>query len=180
MVVKVSPSSDDKAPSANLQQPTCAPNYCSPQPKFFGDGSDGPLVVDEQETIKVNHYAFVKGTAKESTKALVVSSTKGIQVGREICIMQMKGDNVGQSMFARVTAINTLKSTLSIDVPVLFRCSSEGMDRCQVVTVPHYTNVTLKQAAQIRGGPWNGRTGGVIVFRASEQVGRYNTLKCPH
>jgi hypothetical protein len=170
------PKRGSRASSAS-QQPT----FCSPRLKFFGDGSDGPLVVDDQDTIKVNHYVSVKGTARETTKMLFVRSTDSIRVGSEICIVQMRGHNVGQAMFARVITVNAFMNTLSIDIPMRFECSSEGLNRCQVVTVPHYTNVTLKRAAQIVGAPWHGHQGGVIMFRASEYVRRYNSRnQCPY
>ena len=138
----------------------------------FGDGYDGELVVPQdscKSSVVVNYYAIAKGHNPKGTSSISVSDTKLFRVGREVCVMQMKGNNAGTSMFARVVAKN--ENNLTLNVGLDFNCSTSGsVDRCQVVTVPHFTTVILEAEATLTGRQWNGYTGGVIVFRAKKKV----------
>ena len=126
--------------------------------------------MNEAEAIKVNKYArvlqdFIKGSTK-----LKVSCTEIFTTGKEVYIIQMKGSNDSQSMFARVVTIDHKSSIITINEELAFDCNSTGSNRCQAVTVPHFENVTLKARATIYGAPWNGYSGGVIVFRSKQVV----------
>ena len=141
----------------------------------FGDGYDGELVVPSYESRIVNYYATVEGHNPKGSRSISVSDTKMFKVGREVCVMQMKGSNAGASIFAGVTAKD--KTNLTLNVELTFICSTSGsVDRCQVVTVPHFTTVTLEAEATLTGMRWNGKVGGVIVFRAKEKVSSFNCI----
>ena len=136
---------------------------------LFGNGYDGELVVPLYESRIVNYYAIVKGHNPKGVRSISVSDTKMFKVGREVCVIQMKGNNTGASTFARVVSKDNNKLTLNVGLT--FNCSTTGsLDRCQVVTVPHFTTVTLESGAKLIGRPWTGYTGGLIVFRAKEKV----------
>ncbi len=40
----------------------------------------------------------------------------------------------------------------------------------QVIRVPEYTRVHVQKGASLRAEPWDGRTGGVLVFLATETL----------
>ena len=82
----------------------------------------------------------------------------------------MKGTNAGESMFARVKTVDFKRSFIIINAGLTFDCNSTETNRCQVVTVPHFVNVTLNGRAIISGTHWNGETGGIIVFRSKNMV----------
>ena len=88
----------------------------------------------------------------------------------------MKGSNAGESMFARVTTVDFNRSFIIISAGLTFDCSSTESNRCQVVTVPHFVSVTLKDQATISGASWNGETGGIIVFRSKNMVWKCTPL----
>ena len=136
---------------------------------LFGNGYDGELVVPLYESRIVNYYAIGKGHNPKGSRSISVSDTKMFEAGREVCVIQMKGNNAGASAFARV--VTKEKNTLTLNVGLTFNCSTtDCADRCQVVTVPHFTTVTLETEARLTGRPWTGYTGGVIVFRANKMV----------
>ena len=134
---------------------------------WFGDGKDGNLVISPYESRFVNYYATADG--RKGNNCVSLSNTKVFKVGREVCVIQMKGNNAGSNMFARVVGKD--KNKLALNVGLTFNCSTTGsVDRCQVVTVPHFSTVTLKTEATLTGRRWDGNTGGVIIFRANEKV----------
>ena len=118
----------------------------------------------------MNKFARVLKISIKGSKQITVSSTNIFTAGKEVYIIQMKGSNDSQSMFARVVTVDSKNSTIIINAGLTFHCNSTGSNRCQVVTVPHFENVTLKARATISGGPWNGETGGIIVFRSKQIV----------
>ena len=127
-------------------------------------------MVNAPDNIKVNKFAQVLKITRKGINKLIVNRTNIFAVGREIYIIQIKGSNAGESMFARVTNVDSDNSVIMISAGLTFNCNSTGASRCQVVTVPHFAFVTLKDRAVISGVPWNGRTGGIIVFRSKKQV----------
>ena len=140
---------------------------------YFGTGADGALVVHDAQHLKINLFAPVLQTTPKGSANLKVNPIDIFAQEKEVYIIQMKGDNAGQSMFARVTSVDSRKSSITISSGLTFTCSSSGINRCQVVTVPHYTNVTLKSRAVISAAPWNGYTGGIIVLRSQGKVLRH-------
>ena len=149
--------------TSNNEDPTTAMEKA-----LFGDGHDGDLVVSLYESRIVNYYAIAKGHNPRGSRSISVSDSNVFKVGREVCVIQMKGRNAGASTFARVVTKD--KNTLTLNVGLTFNCSTaDNVDRCQVVTVPHFTTVTLREA-KLSGRPWTGYTGGLIVFRAKKKV----------
>ncbi|XP_062506885.1 uncharacterized protein LOC134183391 isoform X2 [Corticium candelabrum] len=138
--------------------------------KHFGTGLDGTLVVNEAETIKVNRYARVLQISTKGSTKIEVSCTEIFTTGKEVYIIQMKGSNDSQSLFARIVYVDHKNSIITINTELTFNCNSTGNNRCQVVTVPHFENVTLKARATITAAPWNGDSGGIIVFRSKQIV----------
>jgi hypothetical protein len=136
---------------------------------LFGSGFDGELVVPEYETKIVNYYAIAKGHNEKGSSSISVSDTKRFRIGREVCVIQMKGKNAGALVFARVVSKDNDSLTLNVGLP--FNCTTNGkVDRCQIITVPHFTTVTLESEATLTGRLWTSYVGGVIVFRASKKV----------
>ena len=95
-----------------------------------------------------------------------------LSFGVEILVIQTKGKEAGSSLFVRIVRIDRTKLVLHINAKLTFTCNSQGSERCQVVTVPHYSNVYVSSGGSITGRAcnWDGDKGGVIVLRASVKV----------
>ena len=120
--------------------------------------------------MKVNKFARVLHTAAKGSSKLKVDRSRIFAARKEVYIIQMKGTNAGESMFAKVQRVDYKNSIVTISAGLTFNCATTGTNRCQVVTVPNYLKVTLKDRATISGASWNGHTGGVLLFRSKLPV----------
>ncbi|XP_062506324.1 PE-PGRS family protein PE_PGRS4-like [Corticium candelabrum] len=159
----------DFAPTTEISTQNTTAWRFSPD-EYFGTGKDGTLVVNELDTVRINKFAQVLKVTKKGSKKLKVNRVNIFTAGKEVYIIQMKGSNAGESMFARVTTVDFNRSFIIISAGLTFDCSSTESNRCQVVTVPHFVSVTLKDQATISGASWNGETGGIIVFRSKNMA----------
>ena len=118
----------------------------------------------------MNQFAQVLRTAAKGSNRLRVDRSSIFAARKEVYIIQMKGTNAGESMFAKVQTVDYRNSIVTISAGLTFNCATTGISRCQVVTVPNFLKVTLKDRATISGAPWNGHTGGVLLFRSKLPV----------
>lgn len=113
--------------------------------------------------------------------ALVVESTKGLTIGSQVLIIQMKGATVGtanDTSYGNVTSygnagnyeIATIDDIFLTTVVFRYRLQRnyDAAGFVQLVTIPSYTNVTVTDT--LRPKAWDGRTGGVLIFKASGTV----------
>ena len=127
-------------------------------------------MVNDLEYVRVNKFAQVLHTTAKDNNILKVDRSSIFAARKEVYIIQMQGTNAGQSMFTKVKTVDYKNSIVTISTGLTFSCSSTGNNRCQVATVPNYLKVTMKGRATITAVPWNGQTGGIIVFRSKLQV----------
>ena len=120
--------------------------------------------------MKVNQFAQVLRTAAKGSNRLRVDHSRIFAAGKEVYIIQMSGTDAGESMFAKVQTVDNRNNTVTISAGLTFNCATTGVSRCQVVTVPNFLKVTLKDRATISAEPWNGHTGGVLLFRSKLPV----------
>jgi hypothetical protein len=147
----------------------------------LGTGRDGPLTVTTTGRV-INSYAQVSLPIATGDTAIDVSNAAGFAGGDLILILQTTGiipepssggaspidlsaDRVGSFEFARLSGVGG--STLSMTHPVLNTYASIVT---QVIRVPEYTTVTIDAGRSITASPWNGTTGGIVAFLATETV----------
>ena len=131
-------------------------------PVTVGDGADNALVVETVVYTDGTRTALAMAVLSGSTMLHVADAT-GFANGDEILIMQMTGTNAGQH--ETVDVMSTL-STQLLTTPL--RYSYEG--KVQVVKVPNYTTVTVKNGGVLTARPWDGDTGGIVFFRAKDSL----------
>ena len=142
----------------------------------FGTGRDGDLSIPEGSTFFANNPSYSLVTTVESGQrilladilesslnALEYSQSNRIKPGDEVMILQTYGENLGAYEFANVSAIQKESITLQGDLENSY--TVEGASTTQIIKVPHYRNVTIE--GTLESQPWDGNTGGVVVFRAS-------------
>ena len=141
----------------------------SKKTSFFGDGSYGSFL-SGPTTVVINDYAKVIGKAEKGSKHFAVDSIASLSSGVEVLIIQMKGKEAGKYIFARIFSVDRAEQIVYVTTGLSFRCSSLGSERCQIVTVPHYSNVYVNSGGTIMGSEWDGDKGGVVVLRANIKV----------
>ncbi len=141
---------------------------------FVGVGSDGPLNVTAANTI-VNTYGYVTDcTVSAGSSAITLDSVSGFSIGDEVLIHNSQhATNFGTYEFAVISGIQG--NVLTLESPLLhtyYSCVPNAADAAvtQVVLVPQYTTVNLNSGASLTATAWNGYSGGITVFRASETV----------
>ena len=133
-----------------------------------GDGSDGPLTVSTTNNV-INTYTYTSQNYSSGTTSISVNSSSGFSTGDEILIVQMQGTNVGTYEFKKNVTISGNTINFSTSLTNNYYAGS-GNDKTQVVRVPQYTNITINNGGEISASDWNGTTGGVIVFRATDTL----------
>lgn len=138
----------------------------------LGNGKDGALTVTNVNTV-VNKYAYITDYAYEGFTEINVDSTTGFSVGDEIMIYQTQQweHSVGRYEF------NTIKSIISSTI-IGLNSPIKGPDYesgsfdvvnssyvTQVVKIPNYSSVTINVGASLTCDTWNGKKGGILIFR---------------
>ncbi len=154
-------------------------------PELFGDGSDGPLVVDGT-TVRLSEYVspgrshpdgavyrMVEDLPQGTTTIPLEGYDQGaLEPGCEVLIIAIQGtqaqyDQAGYYEFHTVAS----DSASSIEVTVGLTHAFPGTSyQILVLRVPHYTTVTVSGGGTLTTAAWDGTTGGVVAFRASESV----------
>lgn len=126
----------------------------------------------------INNYVSATSVGSQSIN---VTSSSGFAVGDRVLLIQMKGASIDTSNTSNFGTINSYNnagnyelltvsaissSTIAFTTPLLRTYSV--LDLVQLVKVPVYNNVTI--TAPLTCLPWNGLTGGVVVFEATGNV----------
>jgi hypothetical protein len=133
---------------------------------LFGDGTDGPLVTSNlTEVINVAHR--LTADASVGVMGLSLSGTSGLLPGDEVMVLQIQGPAAGTYEFARVEEVTG--SGITLRRPLRNSYSSSNLV-ANVVRVPNYTDVTVRDGTSLLAPPWNGSIGGVLVFRTQGEL----------
>ncbi len=160
------------------------PRYNSTE--IYGQGSLGEETISNPDTI-INNYTFINISSKPGVNSISVNDSSEFTVGEEVLIIQTQSGGTtcvaGVFEFKNISSING--NNITFDSPlenaycynspntVSITCSdTSGFESsiAQVVKVPHYTNLTINSGASITAPSWNGYYGGIVAFRASENV----------
>lgn len=147
----------------------------------LGDGSDGAITISSSQNCTTTDISTADGDAtadciatsvvslgNSGQSSLSIGSTAGLYVGDEIMILQVGGTNAGQYEFGFITAKSGTGVTLSSNLTQAFR--QNATSPAQIIRIPQYTTVTVQSGGVFTASAWNGATGGVIAFRASNYV----------
>lgn len=127
---------------------------------YFGDGASGSLVISSNTTQSLTDSAAI-GTAGTQ----IISATNvSFAAGQVIYIIQMQGTNAGQ--WERNTINGYTAGTITTATPLLGTYTSGA----QVIVVPRYTSITINSGVTWTAKPWNGTTGGLLVYLANSTV----------
>ncbi|MBN2015545.1 DUF4215 domain-containing protein [Candidatus Dojkabacteria bacterium] len=134
-----------------------------------GDGTDGATTISTAYP-ETNLYTHITSDYPVGTTSMTVGDATGFSTGDEILIIQMKGTNAGESEFKKnvIVAGNTILWAGG----TTYAYSGSGTNRCQVIRVPQYTNVTVQSGGVMTTPLYDDGTGrgGVLVFRATGNV----------
>lgn len=143
----------------------------------LGNGKDGGLLVSSPNTV-VNHYAYITADLVKGSYTIPVDSISGFNTEDEVMILQMQDGtgigNAGKHEFGRIKSVssnsitlyNKVKRDYGSGVPDTINASSVS----QIVRIPNYTSVSISEGASITCPAWDGKKGGVVVFRSQEDV----------
>lgn len=135
---------------------------------FFGDGSDGDLVVPVGTTQFVDVVkTAVTGINASAATQLNVASTNGFLVNDTVLVIAMQDPNADTNLniaglyeFRRI--IGTTNGALLLKEPLTTNYSATTAQRIQAIRVPEFSSVTV--SGVLTCAAWNGTNGGVIVF----------------
>jgi len=117
----------------------------------------------------VNSYTHLIGDTEVGAVTLQIDSGTGVRVGDELLIIQSQGVNAGAYEFAIIDSVGSGSLTVREGLSRAYKSGlfdQVGSEVTQVVRVPHFTNVIVTEGASVSAKIWDGRSGGIIVFRA--------------
>ncbi|MBI5305488.1 MAG: fibronectin type III domain-containing protein [Chloroflexi bacterium] len=131
--------------------------------QVFGDGRDGDLVVTSGMTVYAD---LVRTNVTASGTTANTGGSTGFAVGDLILFHQSRETaNVGRWEFNTITAINST-TNWTLAKPLSYAYDNTN-GRAQAIKVRQYRNVTVESGGLITATPWDGWTGGIVVFLAN-------------
>jgi hypothetical protein len=160
--------------------------HASASPDTFQLGDGHTRAVTLSVSGPVNRYSALTNSTSQGDNNLSVADVTGFAAGDLVMLLQTTGlvpsppsgdgtggpvdlstDPVGLYEFARVSNVDTANRTLEI-AQILVNSFPAGVT--QVILVPEYTDLTINSGVTVTAQPWNGLTGGVIIFFATGAV----------
>jgi len=130
-------------------------------------GNDGSITIDTADTV-VNDYTNVASIA--GVNSLTVGDSSPYSVGDEVLIIQMQDADalVGNWETRRISNVSSPTLTFTEDIVNTYSIADD--DVVQAVRIPNYNIVGVESDASIVCPAWDGSTGGIIFFRARNEV----------
>jgi hypothetical protein len=147
---------------------TCG-NTCPAGGTCNSGSCEGPTLTVATGTTTIDTTASGASGAAGTTSISVGSST-GFVAQSLVFVHQTQAATgpVGFYEFARVASVSA--GTLTLTAPLANTYVTDATDAAQVVLVPEYGAAEVGAGATLTAPPWNGTTGGILVFNASETV----------
>lgn len=133
---------------------------------IFGDGRDGDLTVNSNQTTVINQ---TRVSVSASDIFASPDNSNGFKVGDLVLFHQTQGtENTGLWELNHIIAINSPTSwTLAKSLNYVYD-NTNGQS--QVIKVPQYRNVTVNNGGTLTMPSWDGLTGGILIFLANGDV----------
>lgn len=128
--------------------------------EMFGNGADGPLTISV-DTTDSPIDSTCTGTAGT---AVLAATNAGFAPGQVILIHQSQGTNAGTWMQNKIVGYTEGSITLAQPLNANYTTGA------QVLVLKQYTNVTVNPGVTWTSKAWNGTTGGILAFLASDTV----------
>lgn len=135
----------------------CRSGSCGP-----GDGVDGSQTI--VGTQRLDDIAS-SCTGAAGTDALDCASTAGFARGQQLLVHQTVGASAGTYEEATVLAVASATS-LSLAAPLRHAYVAGA----QALILRRYTDLSVSIGATLTARPWDGRTGGIVAFKARGAV----------
>jgi len=157
--------------SSDLDNVTLWYHWSSDNFTMLGTGKDGAKTITADDTI-INNYTYLTGNENSAETTITVNDASEFNVGDEILIIQMQnssGGIAGTYEFATISSISENNITLDSGLTNSYYSGTfnqSSATAAQIISVPHYTTVTVNSNANITASAWDGYDGGIVVFRA--------------
>lgn len=132
---------------------------------YYGDGADGALTATGATTLNATTTSIDAASATGQT-VLNVTSTTGFTVGDHVFIHQTQGTGAG---LWEIKAIESIQAGVSLTMTENL-VNSYAATGAQCFEMKEYTSAVFKGAASIADTGWDGTSGGVVAFYASQGV----------
>jgi uncharacterized protein (TIGR03382 family) len=130
----------------------------------------------------INIATALTAPASANSTTLAVADETGFAAGELVLVLQVSASgpapdtgtpgplalssvDAGRWEFARLESV--APGQLNLTAPLVSSFAAPGS---QVVRVPEYTRVQIQAASSLVAPPWNGSSGGVLAFLATDQV----------
>ena len=156
---------------------SCLSGKCVTTPTDFGDGADGAITITSTGTT-INTWTQLTTDGNKNDTSISVASGSAFKQGDEILVIQMQAPSgAGNYEFHRVVSV--AGNTVGLERGLTQTFVSGGFNQAnaraaQAVRVPRFTTVQVNSAQTITAKGWDGFSGGVVAFRASQSVS-FNT-----
>ncbi len=141
----------------------------------LGTGRDGSLKLDSSQDVVINHYGALTASVVAGARDVVISHAALFSAGELVLLHQSTGlspvpasgdgralslssSAVGRFEFARVEAVSA--SGLRLTAPLQYGYTA---NEAQVVSVPEYIELDVRQGNTVRAMPWDGSRGGILA-----------------
>ncbi|MEC8191829.1 MAG: hypothetical protein VX127_03805 [Myxococcota bacterium] len=139
-------------------------------PPIGGYGTDGSVTVDGSAELDLT-AARVVGDNGAGDETLELDTTAGFAAGDEVFVQTTRGvvdgcieSGAGEWMVVEVDRISG--NTLVLRDPLLYDVNTSDGSRHQAIRIPHIADLTVRAGGTLTARPFDGSTGGVLVFRA--------------
>lgn len=133
--------------------------------EYYGDGQDGAVDGTGATELTPTHTSL-DGAAASGQTTVPITATTGISAGDKVLIHQTQGTGVGNWEIGTVATVNSGVSLVMRD-NLRYSYAATG---AQAVLVPEYTSVQLRDSASLTQDDWDGTSGGITIFYASQGV----------
>jgi hypothetical protein len=137
--------------------------------QVFGNGQDLDLTVNTGQTYRPDTIRVpLASSASNGQPNIIIPNNPGFQNGYEILIIQMQGTGAGSYEFASIKSI--IGSTITLSKNLTNNYTVGGSSKAQVIRVPQFSNVTVRNGGVISAYDWDGSTGGIVAIKVSGKI----------
>ena len=108
----------------------------------------------------------ISATTNSGQSQISLSSVVGFNINDEVLVIQMTDPNTGKYEMHKILSIGANDITLDTNITNTYTVG--GNSKAQVIKIPQYNNVNVNGI--LTAHPWDGSTGGIVLFRASGEI----------
>ncbi|HEX8700852.1 MAG TPA: hemagglutinin, partial [Myxococcaceae bacterium] len=148
----------------------------------LGTGRNGLLKIENSQDRVINHYGALTASVAAGSRDVAISHANLFFAGELVLLHQSTGlspvpasgdgravslnsSAVGRFEYARVETVSA--TGLRLTAPLQYGFSAPG---AQVVSVPEYTDLEVRQGSTLRAMPWDGSRGGILAALVSGRL----------